>query len=213
MPPGKDKPSAKNATTALQNDRGRARVEARLIKATGLLLAKMGPRAMTIRDIAKQAGVNHGQIHHYFGGKRGLIEVTMRHLARQYAETTNPNEILEFGRPKPLSLSKDQTYVMAVLRLVLDDEIELATIDLDEGVSVARRGVEDITRALGYEKPTTGIKAVVAAVMMIEMSWAVMAPFTLRQIGAKPSEEKKIHKRLGEISQQMMIQALSDLER
>ena len=30
------------------------------------------------RHLAERAGVNHGQVHHYFGGKRGLLEAAMR---------------------------------------------------------------------------------------------------------------------------------------
>ena len=45
-----------------------------LIDAAADLLGEVGPRAMTVRSIAQRVGVNHGLIHHYFGGKQPLLE-------------------------------------------------------------------------------------------------------------------------------------------
>ena len=52
-------------------NKGRKSVEKRLIDSTEELVASISPNQLTIRDIADHAGVNHGQIHHYFGNKEG----------------------------------------------------------------------------------------------------------------------------------------------
>ena len=52
------------------NRRGRKNVEKRLIDSASYLVGSVGPNQLTIRDIADHAGVNHAQIHHYFGGKK-----------------------------------------------------------------------------------------------------------------------------------------------
>ena len=48
---------------------------------------------MTIRDIADHAGVNHAQIHHYFGGKQGLLMATYKQLAFEHVEQLERRKI------------------------------------------------------------------------------------------------------------------------
>ena len=51
-----------------------------LIDATIESVAMRGLRATTINSISKKAGLSSGIISHYFGGKQGLIEATVRYL-------------------------------------------------------------------------------------------------------------------------------------
>ncbi|GAC12240.1 TetR/AcrR family transcriptional regulator, transcriptional repressor of bet genes [Paraglaciecola chathamensis S18K6] len=51
-----------------------------LIDATIESVAELGLRATTINSISKKAGLSSGIISHYFGGKQGLIEATVRYL-------------------------------------------------------------------------------------------------------------------------------------
>lgn len=51
-----------------------------LIDATIEVVAEVGLHATTISLISKKAGLSSGIIAHYFGGKQGLIEATMRYL-------------------------------------------------------------------------------------------------------------------------------------
>ncbi len=45
-----------------------------------------GSLDITIRDIAKRAGVSQGLAHHYFGSKDALITSAMRHLLTEYGK-------------------------------------------------------------------------------------------------------------------------------
>lgn len=51
-----------------------------LIEATIDCVAELGLRATTINSISKKAGLSSGIISHYFGGKQGLIQATVRYL-------------------------------------------------------------------------------------------------------------------------------------
>ena len=51
-----------------------------LIDATIESVAMRGLQATTINSISKNAGLSSGIISHYFGGKQGLIEATVRYL-------------------------------------------------------------------------------------------------------------------------------------
>ena len=129
-PPGSEKASspmcAAHASDATSPEKatGSDAVKAALIQAAGELLGEVGPRGVSVRDIAQRAGVNHGQIHHYFGGKRGLLEAAIRHLARgHYAHSL---ELAGGGPiPPPLSLSEDRPYFRALCQSVMDGDLEL----------------------------------------------------------------------------------------
>ena len=57
-----------------------------LIEATIQVVADVGLHAATISLISKEAGLSSGIISHYFGGKQGLIEATVRHLLAELTE-------------------------------------------------------------------------------------------------------------------------------
>ena len=62
-----------------------------LIEATISVVAEVGLQATTISLISKKAGLSSGIISHYFGGKQGLIEATVRYLL----------ETLRIKKPNP----------------------------------------------------------------------------------------------------------------
>lgn len=54
-----------------------------LIEATIEAITEVGFNAATIAEIARRAGVSTGLVSFYFGDKDGLLEATLRHLARE----------------------------------------------------------------------------------------------------------------------------------
>jgi transcriptional repressor BetI len=54
-----------------------------LIEATIDAIAELGFAATTIAEIARRADVSTGLVSFYFGDKDGLLEATLRHLARE----------------------------------------------------------------------------------------------------------------------------------
>ncbi len=62
-----------------------------LVNATMSVIDKVGLHAASISLISKEAGVSTGIINHYFGGKHGLLEETMREILRQLSFTVTNN--------------------------------------------------------------------------------------------------------------------------
>jgi len=58
-----------------------------LIEATIEAIADVGFNATTIAEIARRADVSTGLVSFHFGDKDGLLEATLRHLARDLAST------------------------------------------------------------------------------------------------------------------------------
>lgn len=55
--------------------RGREGTVEALVEAARALFAERGPDAVSLRDIARRAGVNHGLIHHYIGSRDDLLRL------------------------------------------------------------------------------------------------------------------------------------------
>ena len=71
---------------------GRDSVRAALIEAGAKLFAEHGPRAVSVREVAREAGVNHGLVHRHFGSKAGLLHEVMSHLASRVAASMGARE-------------------------------------------------------------------------------------------------------------------------
>jgi AcrR family transcriptional regulator len=69
----------------MDKPRGKDSVRLALIEAAAKLFAERGPADVSVREIAKEADVNHGLVHRHFGSKDGLLQATMTHLAKEVA--------------------------------------------------------------------------------------------------------------------------------
>lgn len=61
-------------------------VHAALIRAAVELTARQSPSSISGRQLAAAAGVNYGQIHHYFGGKAGVFREAMNLMVRSFTD-------------------------------------------------------------------------------------------------------------------------------
>ncbi len=57
-----------------------------LINSTIAIIDEVGLQAATVAMISKRAGVSTGIISHYFGGKYGLLDATMRVILKQLSD-------------------------------------------------------------------------------------------------------------------------------
>ncbi len=175
---------------AERSTRSRVDSEERLIVAAGELISEVGPRALSVRGVAERAGVNHGLVHHYFGGKDGLLQAAMTRLVEEHAvfarERSQGSPI-----PAPLSLKDDQRYLRAVVRSVLDDEMELAQTELTAGVSVPRTALEHAVSKKKLEKADVETKALFSIGMAMEMGWAALEPFIFASMDVVGDEEQE----------------------
>src|ERR1700754_181337 len=75
-------------TRLLRVDAGDMR-RRQLIEATIVAIAEVGFNATTIAEIARRADVSTGLVSFYFGDKDGLLEATLRHLARELSRAAS----------------------------------------------------------------------------------------------------------------------------
>lgn len=170
--------------------RARATSEEKLINAAADLLGEVGPRAMSVRAIADRAGVNHGLVHHYFAGKEGLLRAAMTRLVHEHAEFAK-KQSGGSPVPAPLALANDQRYLRAVVRSVLDGEMELAQMELTAGVSVPRGALQHVVHVRQLPTADAETKAMVTIGMAMEMGWAALEPFLFAVAEVNDESEKE----------------------
>ena len=174
-----------------KNRRGRKNVEKRLIDSASFLVSSVGPNQLTIRDIADHAGVNHAQIHHYFGGKKGLLMATYKQLAFEHVQQLERRKIspTNLGE-EPLSMITDD-YFKAIIRAVLDDQMELVRVQIDSNLSISRQTLKQLTKIKKLKKPNSEMKSAIAIAMVVEFGLAAMEQY-IDEVLEMNSSDKKV---------------------
>ncbi len=174
-----------------KNRRGRKNVEKRLIDSASFLVSSVGPNQLTIRDIADHAGVNHAQIHHYFGGKKGLLMATYKQLAFEHVQQLERRKIspTNLGE-EPLSMITDD-YFKAIIRAVLDDQMELVRVQIDSNLSMSRETLKQLTKIKKLKKPNSEMKSAVAIAMVVEFGLAAMEQY-IDEVLEMNSSDKRV---------------------
>ena len=174
-----------------RNRRGRKNVEKRLIDSASFLVSSVGPNQLTIRDIADHAGVNHAQIHHYFGGKKGLLMATYKQLAFEHVQQLERRKIspTNLGE-EPLSMITDD-YFKAIIRAVLDDQMELVRVQIDSNLSMSRQTLKQLTKIKKLKKPNSEMKSAIAIAMVVEFGLAAMEQY-IDEVLEMNSSDKRV---------------------
>jgi AcrR family transcriptional regulator len=191
--------------------RGGDHVKAALIEAAAERLGEVGPKNLSVRDVAARAGVNHGQVHHYFGGKRGLLEAAIRSLAKAHYERSLA---LAGGRaiPRALSLTEDRPYFRALCQAVMDDDLALVTgVDRDEEISVPLR-VLGALRDRYPDRDDLQIRVRFAAMAAMQLGWVAFDKLLLESAEVAPEEAEIFEQSLRDAMERMFDQAFEELE-
>lgn len=157
--------------------RGRDAVRLRLIEAASRLLADAPPTEVTGKQIAEAAGVNHGQIHHYFGSKDELVAATITDGAARYNQ-----ERLADGThfPLPLDTERRSPAWRTLAYLASSGIWRQPPYDPSPVVeTLARRRAEDIDS----EPNDPRVMADVAAVMALQRGWWIFQDIIETSLG------------------------------
>jgi AcrR family transcriptional regulator len=159
----------------------------RLVEAATELLRQRPPDRVSVREIASAAGVNHGLVHRYFGGKEGLVMAVLRRVFRE----TGAAILEEMDRDMAAAVSGGLS-VLARERWV---------VDLLAHVMLTRRSAEGIPTAtmmpalrerLGDEAAGE-LAGALAVAEAATLGWLLFEPLIARGTGldALPAEERR----------------------
>jgi AcrR family transcriptional regulator len=166
------------------------RAKERLIAATLRLLAKQSADAISVRDIARAARVNHGLVHRHFGSKQALIREAARRASRVVHECQRDHGLLAFT----LDLLTERPELAAIVaRCCLDGPRDLLREAapprerLELYVAAIRRGLAGLGLD-GMVDPYLVNAAGAAAVL----GWVVFRPLFERGYGLPAEVDREV---------------------
>lgn len=132
-----------------EKPRGRDSVRAALIATGARLFAERGRAGISVREVAREAGVNHGLVHRHFGSKEGLLHQVMSSLADEVAGAIGPmgsNETLSQLLVNIFGATSQRLHWRILARALLDGE---DPNELQQEFPVVERMLEAARRGTG----------------------------------------------------------------
>jgi AcrR family transcriptional regulator len=156
-----------------------------LVQAARQLFADRGPAAVSLRDIAKQAGVNHGLIHHYIGSRDDLLRLVFATSTEQATA-----EVLQADDPV-LALQK--------LRSVgggSSDYSRLLAWALLEGLDPMEfHGRSDALDAVvGIAGDSREVRVTLATAMVQTLGWKLFGGYALNAAGLDDEDPEAVRR-------------------
>jgi AcrR family transcriptional regulator len=171
---------------------GRDDVVAAVIGAAGELFSRRGFDGVSVRDIAKKAGVNHGLIHRHFGSKENLRRQTLQRMAdAMLADVRGAGTLQEISRLAFRSLSEHEHFWRILARTILDG---YGTGDLHRSFPIARHLIERVKAAMkeGALRGDLDPRMVVAAMFSFSCGFIMFEPFILAAAGLDGMKPEKV---------------------
>ncbi|MBN2158162.1 MAG: TetR/AcrR family transcriptional regulator [Spirochaetes bacterium] len=175
---------------------GRDDVVAAVINAAGELFSRSGFDGVSIRDIAKKAGVNHGLIHRHFGSKENLRRSTLQHMAdAMLADIRDAGTLNELSRRAFESLEKHERFWRVLARTILDGR---STGDMHRRYPIARHMIDRVNAAMkdGTLRNDIDPRMIVAAMFSFSCGFIMFEPFILAAAGLENSKADDVREEI-----------------
>jgi AcrR family transcriptional regulator len=200
--------------------RNAERTKTAILQAARGLFAERGISAVSIRDIAKAAGISHGLVQQYFGTRARMVAAIIAH------------EIEEFGKLLPPDGPEETDGTLDNLRsrLVIGEarfrdfarlitRAELAGIEpekmLDPAIQTPAMALAASIRDLQAAKsPSSGAmdpRMVSAYVNASLFAFATLAPWLMASVGLKPEDYEARRDEIVDISMRLVALAAGGL--
>ncbi len=119
----------------------------------------------------------------------------MRHLASDHLTHATESSV-ETSIPRALQLADDPLYWRAICRCVMEGDLELAGLEVDEGISVPRRALDTLMTRLEISDTDLDFKAKFAAIAALQLGWAALEDFVLLISDVDESEREAVRDRV-----------------
>ena len=138
-----------------------------------------------MRDIAAAAGVNHGLVHRYFGGKDGLLRAVLTHIFRGTARLIEArmDEDLDQAIYEGMRGLVEERWIAAVVAHLLHSQ------GTPEGIPEASM-MPVIRRRLGVDPPPEQAAQLAVAEAAV-LGWMMFEPLVARGTGLDDLDEEQ----------------------
>jgi AcrR family transcriptional regulator len=189
-------------TEAAARRPGREGAVEALVEAARALFAEHGPDAVSLRDVARRAGVNHGLIHHYIGGRDDLLRLVFttatEHARREVANEDDPLAALHVLR-RIGGRSDEYSRLLAWALLGGHDPRQF------HGRSAA---LDVVARAGDRTDRDSRARRVALAIAMVQiLGWKLFGSYALAAAGLDDSDGDDVRGELEQLVDRLVAQA------
>ena len=161
-----------------------------LLDAAEALFVERGPAAVSLRDVARRASVNHGLIHHYIGSRDDLLELVFTRATERaraaVVDLDDPADALDALR----SLSGSSDSYARLLAWALLEGHDPAQF---HGRSAALEAI-----AQGSGRDTRALRVALAASMVQTLGWKLFGEYALLAAGLDDEDASSVRTSMDE---------------
>lgn len=167
---------------------GREAVIAALIAATTELIIERG-LAVSVRDVASRAGVNHGLVHAYFRDKDAMVQAALDGINERAA-----NDLTDDGfPPADLPSRRDGELAKAMARVQIESTRRPFTTH-----PISERWREALAR-VRPELPAEELDLMIAASTTLALGWAIYGDQLVDILGIDADRRTAFDQRIAEV--------------
>ncbi len=163
---------------------GAEAVRKAVIAAAIELFARQGPAAVSIRQIAARAGVNHGLVHRHFGSKQALLTMVLDELSADLAAADlalGPDR--EGAWSRAFRATRKQNAYWRILGHIMLEGQALSELQPDFPLIRSMVAATTARQAEGRIDAALDPRAITALATAFSLGWLMFAPFALVATG------------------------------
>ena len=184
-------------TESKSRPRGREAVRTALLEAAARLFVEHGPGAVSVRELAAEADVNHGLVHQYFGSKDALVRATLEHLAEELQPVAEQAANVPASIQPLLEAINDRAAFVRLLGWLLLEGADPAALPTE--FPVIRGALERVDRELSDAPRRVDSRIVVAAFVSMAYGWLVFRRYVVEAARLEDHTELEILEGMGEL--------------
>lgn len=167
------------------------------------LFAKHGPSAVTVRQVAADAGVSHALVHKYFGSKDDLIKAVLDRVDVSRTATAKRSDSLRdvYQALLPrVMLQRDHSIMLVRSAMEGTEYVSLAERITTTGAMVALARKSAASGAKPSPPPSDiDPRVLVSAITAMILGWASLEDWVWPTAGIDPAEKDEVYRQLIEI--------------
>lgn len=181
--------SAYEQQNAIMKPKGRKDIVAAVLEAADGMFATKGPDAVTVRDVAARANVNHALIHRHFGTKQELLRQVISDHAKDFERAAS-----HAGSPADAAsdvfdvINSRPAIARIFAHLVLNGHPPEEIVNRDEGTGQLAAMLMRASSAEGFVSRADP-KISAALVTALSMGWCLFEDFLLYCVEYEGSAE------------------------
>ncbi|WTW99722.1 TetR/AcrR family transcriptional regulator [Streptomycetaceae bacterium NBC_01309] len=220
-PAGEPAPGSAGAAAASRPRANDAQdAAAKILDAATELFHERSPASVSLREIARKAGVNYGLIHHYYGTKEAILAEVFRRSSARGAEVVAGADDLDTALGQ---LGRNpRAYARMLAWALLDSDTSQVFTSETPAVTRVRELVEEewARQAAGTADPsvsgegTSGVagggfdpRVVSATAVLAVLGWGLFAPFLIPAAGLGDRTEEDIRDEVRALVARMAVAA------